>query len=72
MRAAGRVTIRRATVARVDEDVVERVAVDGEAVEGTEDLRAAVDRRQAGDRVVLTIVRGGNRVEVEVTLSGGR
>jgi len=48
------------------------VAVDGEAVAGTEDLRAAIDRRQAGERVVLTIARDGNRVEVELTLAAAR
>jgi S1-C subfamily serine protease len=44
------------------------VAIDGEAVESMEDVIAAIDAHQAGDTVTLTIVRGGERSEVEVKL----
>lgn len=45
------------------------VALDGAELEGTEALRAALDRRRAGDRVRLTILREGSRAQVEVTLA---
>ena len=49
------------------EDVV--VAVDGEPVSGAESLTARVREHAAGEDVVLTVVRDGERVEVEVTLA---
>ena len=45
------------------------VALDGETLGGTEALRAALDRRRAGDRVRLGLLREGARAEVEVTLA---
>ncbi len=54
----------------VARDVI--VAVDGEPVEDTDDLRAALDRRRAGDDVTLTILRDGIRAKVEVVLQAAR
>jgi len=45
------------------------VAFDGTTVMTPADLQAAVDSRRPGDTVELTILRGGDRVTVEVTLS---
>lgn len=45
------------------------VAFDGTTVMTPADLQAAVDSRRPGDTLELTILRGGDRVTVEVTLS---
>jgi S1-C subfamily serine protease len=42
--------------------------VDGNAVDGADSLRRAIDSRQPGDRVRLTVVRDGNERTVTVTL----
>ena len=47
------------------------VAVDGRPVESVARLLARLDDHQAGDRVRLTILRDGRKVEVTVTLVGG-
>lgn len=44
------------------------VALDGEPVAGWEELRAVLDARTAGDAVSLTLRRGRERREVDVTL----
>jgi putative serine protease PepD len=44
------------------------VAVDGNAVDGVDDLFAELRRRRPGERVTLTIVRGGDRRQIAVTL----
>jgi putative serine protease PepD len=44
------------------------VGVDGERVKTAEDLLEAVDSKSPGDRVVITVVREGQEVPVEVTL----
>jgi S1-C subfamily serine protease len=49
-----------------DGDVV--TALDGTPIRSAEDLSAAVGSRQPGDRVTLTIVRGGSTESVAVTL----
>ena len=47
------------------------VALGGAVVEGAGDLVAALDLLSAGDTVPLTVLRGGERVEVAVTLAAG-
>jgi S1-C subfamily serine protease len=42
--------------------------VDGNAVDGADSLRRAIDSRQPGDRVRLTVVRDGDERTVTVTL----
>jgi len=49
-----------------DDDVV--TAVDGESVDAAADLRAAISRKQPGDRATLEIRRGGDARSVEVEL----
>jgi len=44
------------------------VAFDGEDVTSPAELQSAVDRRQPGDTVTITVIRGGKRETVEVTL----
>jgi S1-C subfamily serine protease len=44
------------------------VAIDGRPAESPDDLRAALARREPGDRVTVEIWRGGQWREVEVTL----
>jgi S1-C subfamily serine protease len=44
------------------------VAVDGNAVDGVDDLFAELRRRRPGERVTLTIVRGDDRRQIAVTL----
>jgi putative serine protease PepD len=47
-------------------DVV--TAVDGDAIESGDELRAEIDARQPGDKITVTIQRGGDERTVEVTL----
>jgi S1-C subfamily serine protease len=50
-------------------DVV--VAIDGKPVETGEDLHSALQGYKVGDTVALTIIRDGQRQDVQVTLDGG-
>jgi S1-C subfamily serine protease len=43
-------------------------AIDGVAVEGQDSLRRAVNRKKAGDRLELTIIRGRRTMKVTLTL----
>jgi S1-C subfamily serine protease len=45
------------------------VAVDGQPVHTFDDLLARVEAKRPGDRIVLTIVRQGQRLEVPLTLA---
>jgi putative serine protease PepD len=49
-----------------DGDVI--VSVDGRPVRAPEDVSAAVNRREPGDRIRLGVLRNGRRIDVEVTL----
>ena len=44
------------------------VAIDGEPITGMEEVIAVVDSRQAGDTITITVVRDGDRREIEVKL----
>jgi S1-C subfamily serine protease len=48
-------------------DVV--TAVDGKSVATMQELAAAIQAKQAGDKVELTVLRNGNETKVEVTLA---
>lgn len=50
----------------VNADIV--VAVDGESVASMDELSAAIQAKNAGDTVTLTIVRNGERQDLQVTL----
>jgi 2-alkenal reductase len=43
-------------------------AVDGEAVESSEDLQSAIAARKPGEKVTLTVYRDGQRRTVAVTV----
>jgi putative serine protease PepD len=45
------------------------VELDGEAISSADDLREAIDERDAGTKVSLTVERGGERVKVDATLA---
>ena len=45
------------------------VAADGQEIATLDDLTAAIASRAPGDEVVLTVLRGGDPVEVTVTLA---
>jgi S1-C subfamily serine protease len=45
------------------------VELEGDAIASADDLREAIGARDAGTKVSLTVVRGGERVELEVTLA---
>jgi putative serine protease PepD len=47
-------------------DVV--TAVDGDAIESGDELREAIDAKRPGDKITVTITRGGDERTVEVTL----
>jgi S1-C subfamily serine protease len=42
--------------------------VDGKAISGIEQLRSAIGSKQPGDKVTLTVLRGGQTKDVQVTL----
>jgi putative serine protease PepD len=46
----------------------EVTAVDGKAIESGDELREAIDAKQPGDKLTLTITRAGDERTVEVTL----
>lgn len=48
------------------------LSLDGAPLDGSEDLRAALDMRQAGETVRLGVLRDGRRTEVTVTLAAGQ
>jgi S1-C subfamily serine protease len=72
--AADRANLRPATGQRTIQgeiyatggDVI--TEIDGRAVDGADALRRQIDARQPGDKVRLTVVRGGDERTVEVTL----
>ena len=45
------------------------IALDGERVESTADLYLALEKRKQGDKVKLGVVRGNDRLEVEIELA---
>lgn len=46
----------------------EVTAVDGDAIESGDELRAAIDAKRPGDKITLTITRGGDERTEQVTL----
>ena len=48
------------------------VALDGKPVLSLDDLLEALERRQPGDAVSLTIVRGQEKIEQKITLGVGQ
>jgi putative serine protease PepD len=72
--AADRANLRPATGERTIQGEVYETGgdviteVDGRAVDGADALRRAIDARRPGDKVRLTVVRGGEERTVEVTL----
>ena len=44
-------------------------AVDGQAVAGADELRAAIDAKQPGQKVELTVLRNGKTTSVQLTLA---
>jgi putative serine protease PepD len=47
-------------------------AIDGQPIESAGEIFLALERKRAGDRVTVTLERGGRRLEVPVTLSETR
>jgi S1-C subfamily serine protease len=72
--AADRANLRGATGRRTIQGEVYRTGgdviteVDGRAVDGADALRREIDSHRPGDKVSLTVVRGGEERAVEVTL----
>lgn len=64
--STGRAMIDGLTVP-VGGDVI--TAIDGQPIRSMEDLIVYISQRQVGDRVVLTVLRGGKSVEIPVTLA---
>jgi len=57
-------------VQKVDKSAADLiVAIDGEKVKSTDDFLSYIDQKRPGDQVILTIVRGGRKLEVPLTLS---
>ena len=47
-------------------------AIDGEPVQSASDVRALLERRQPGDSVTVSLLRGDEEAEAEVRLSSSR
>jgi S1-C subfamily serine protease len=47
------------------------VAIDGQPIKTAEDFLNAVESKQSGQRIVITVVRGGQRLDVPLTLGSG-
>ena len=47
------------------------VAVDGQPIKTADDFLNAVEAKQPGDQVVVTVIRGGQQYDVPLTLGGG-
>lgn len=45
------------------------VEIDGNAVKNTDDVKSAIAKRNVGDRIQMTIVRGNDRIKVSPTLA---
>ena len=50
---------------RVGDEIVE---IDGEPVSSGDDLRSELEEREPGTKVTVTVVRGGEQIELDVTL----
>jgi S1-C subfamily serine protease len=48
------------------------VAIDGKPVRTLDDLLSCVESHKPGDRVTITVLRGGEKVQVPVTLEQAR
>ncbi len=48
------------------------VAVDGERVQTWDDFMSIVERKKPGDRIVVTVIRNGRKVDIPVILGGER
>jgi S1-C subfamily serine protease len=48
------------------------VALDGKPVMNLDDLLELLERRQPGDTVTLSIVRGQEKIEQKITLAAGQ
>lgn len=59
-------------VARVDRSAADLiVAVDGAPAKTADEFLSQIERKRPGDRVVLTILRDGDKRQVPITLGGG-
>jgi S1-C subfamily serine protease len=58
------------TTFNVGGDVI--IALDGQAITGVQDLRAALQQTQSGQQVALTILRNGAQRDVNVTLGSSQ
>lgn len=57
-------------VERIDKSAADLiVAIDGEKVKSIDDFLSYVDQKKPGDQVVVTIIRGGQKMEVPLILS---
>lgn len=60
------------TVESIDRSAADLIiAVDDEKVETADDFLGYIEARNPGDRVVLTVIRGGREIKVPVTLVAG-
>ena len=47
------------------------VAVDGKPIKTPDDFLTVVEAKQPGQQVVITVIRGGQQVDVPLTLGSG-
>lgn len=60
------------TVESIDRSAADLIiAVDDQKVESADDFLGYIEARNPGDRVVLTVIRGGREIKVPVTLTAG-
>ena len=47
------------------------VAVDGQPIKTADDFLNAVEAKQPGQQIVITVIRAGQQLDVPLTLGGG-
>lgn len=66
----------RVGLLQVEQEIVDHsqsdliVGIDGQKVKRSDDLLGVIESKRPGDQVVLSVVRGGEKVQVPITLGG--
>ena len=68
-RHQGPFIIRNQTIDRAAADMI--VAVDGQPIKTADDFLSAIEAKQPGDRVAITVIRAGQRQDIPLKLGSG-
>ena len=62
-------TMRRQTIDRAAADMI--VAVDGKPIKTADDFLSAIEAKQPGEQVTITVIRAGKRLDIPLKLGSG-